>query len=202
MADSIQTDNRSGLQVGIELSVDQQLARIEHAAPLPHVFDAMQSPDPFLVALAIERGVVDWSEDDSERARRMTTRDAMLLHRQSCTLGGIRRSVQALGFDAVVSRLRPYVVGVEAELTDTTLTAELQERLARRVDVYRAGRDSVELSLVLSSLTPVYVGIASTDGDELDVQPWQTDDITLEVQAYVGVADTIFDDMDTYPWLT
>lgn len=202
MTDSIQTDNRSGLQVGMELSLDQQLARIEHAVPLPHVFDAMQSPDPLLVALAIERGVVDWSEDDSERARRMTTRDAMLLHRQSCTLAGIRRSVQALGFDAVVFRLRPYVVGVEAELTDTTLTAELQERLARRVDVYRAGRDSVELSLVLSSLTPFYVGVASTDGDELDVQPWQTDDITLEVQAYVGVADTIFDDMDTYPWLT
>ena len=159
MADSIQTDNRSALQAAIELGVDQLLGRLEAAAPLPTLFDALQTPEAFLVSLAIERGIVDWSEDDSERARRMTTRDAMSLHRLSCSRLGIRRSIQALGFDAHVYRVRPYVFAVEAELESEALTDVLLQRILRRVNTYRAGRDSIELALARSAAAPYYIGV-------------------------------------------
>ena len=187
MTDSLQTDNRSALQVAIEQAVDQELARIEQQAPLPVLFNAMQTPNQFLVSLAIERGIVDWSESDSESARRMTVRDAMTLHRLSCSREGIRRSIAALGFDARVYRVRPYVFAVEAELEAEALTDALLQRILRRVNTYRAGRDSVDLSLTRSSDVKTHIGIMAATAIISESEAYRPEVSNSEAGPRIGV---------------
>lgn len=200
MADSIQTDNRSALQVAIELGVDQQLARIEQAAPLPALFDAMKAPEQFLVSLAIERGVVDWSEDDSERVRRKTIREAMRLHQLSCTRMGIQKSIETLGFNAYVTRVRPYVLSVDAEIESAALTDELLHRILRRVGAYKAGRDTIELSLIRSSAVEQHiVGIVQT-GIMSDSEAYRLDEVALSTETYIGVVSNAAVISDSEPY--
>lgn len=187
MTDSLQTDNRSALQVAIEQAVDQELARIEQQAPLPGLFDATESPSQFLVSLAIERGIVDWSESDSESARRMTVRDAMTLHRLSCSREGIRRSIAALGFHSQIQRSRAYVLSVEAEIETEPLTEPLLQRITRRIATYKAGRDSIDLSLVRSSPVNVCIAALAESGAMSDCEAYRPDESLFSDPVYFGV---------------
>ncbi|GAA0428453.1 phage tail protein [Aeromonas salmonicida] len=171
MSDSLLPDNRSPLQAAIEKAVDQVLADREAQFPAS-LFDAMTVPRQFLVARAIETGVADWSPPDSEQMQRMTTRDAIALHRLSCTSAGIRQSLQALGYDAGVYRVRPYVLAVEAEIESAPLTPELHRRVLNRVATYKAGRDSIELAFARSAEAESYIGTVTECAKVIDVQAW------------------------------
>jgi len=151
MTDSIQPDNRSALQVAIEQVLDRMLAEVDAHAPIPHLFDGMATPAQFLPSLAIERGVADWSATDTEHAKRKTTAGALPLQSLSCTDAGIRRAVTDIGFSCSIQRPRPYVIEVSAGLEEGSLTDELSQRVFRRVETYKATRDSATVLLERSS---------------------------------------------------
>lgn len=151
MTDSIQPDNRSALQVAIEQALDSMLGAVDTQAPLPQLFDGLQTPAQFLPSLAIERGGADWSVTDSEQARRKTTAGALPLQSLSCTDAGIRRAVTDIGFSCTIKRLRPYVIEVSAGLEEGSLTDELSQRVFRRVATYKATRDSATVLLERSA---------------------------------------------------
>ena len=187
MSDSLLPDNRSPLQVAIEKAVDQVLAQREALLP-DSLFDAMTVPRQYLVARAIETGVADWSPTDSEQMQRMTTRDAIPLHRLSCTCAGIRQSLQALGYDARVYRVRPFVISVEAEIESAPLTPELHRRVMNRVTTYKAGRDSIELSFARSAQAESYIGTVSESAKVIDVLAWtETEHETEFEPLYLGL---------------
>ncbi|MFQ2620510.1 phage tail protein I [Aeromonas caviae] len=160
MTDSIQPDNRSALQVAIEQALDRMMADVDGQAPLPQLFDGLTTPAQFLPSLAIERGVADWSVTDPEQARRKTTAGALPLQSLSCTDTGLRRAVTDLGLSCSIKRLRPYVIEVSAGLEEGSLTDELSQRVFRRVDTYKATRDSatvlLERSADVSHCTAIY----------------------------------------------
>lgn len=187
MSDSLLPDNRSPLQVAIEKAVDQVLAQREALLP-DSLFDAMTVPRQYLVARAIETGVADWSPTDSEQMQRMTTRDAIPLHRLSCTCAGIRQSLQALGYDARVYRVRRYVLAVEAEIESAPLTPELHRRVSNRVSTYKAGRDSIELSFARSAEAESYIGTVTECAKVIDVLAWtETEHETEFEPLYLGL---------------
>lgn len=187
MSDSLLPDNRSPLQVAIEKAVDQVLAQREALLP-DSLFDAMTVPQQYLVARAIETGVADWSPTDSEQMQRMTTRDAIPLHRLSCTCAGIRQSLQALGYDARVYRVRPFVISVEAEIESAPLTPELHRRVMNRVTTYKAGRDSIELSFARSAEAESYIGTVTECAKVIDVLAWtETEHETEFEPLYLGL---------------
>jgi len=164
MTDSIQPDNRSALQVAIEQALDSMLGAVDTQAPLPQLFDGLQTPAQFLPSLAIERGVADWSATDSEQARRKTTAGALPLQSLSCTAEGLRRAVTDIGFSFSITRLRPYVIEVSAGLEEGSLTDELSQRVFRRVATYKAARDSATVLLVRNADVTCGTGIYAETG--------------------------------------
>lgn len=174
MTDSIQPDNRSALQVAIEQTLDQMIGEVDAKAPLPQLFDGMTTPAQYLPSLAIERGVSDWSADDSEQSKRKTTAGALPLQSISCTDAGLIRAVSALGFSCAVNRPRPFVIEVEAGLEEGSLTAELSKRVFRRVSTYKAARDSADVRLVRSADVTAGVGIYAESGVISDCIPFKS----------------------------
>lgn len=173
MTDSIQPDNRSALQVAIEQTLDQMIGEVDAKAPLPELFDGMTTPPQYLPSLAIERGVADWSADDSEQSKRKITAEALPMQSLSCTDAGLIRAVSALGFSCSVKRLSPYAIEVEAGLEEGSLTDELSKRVFRRVSTYKAARDSADVRLVRSADVTVGVGIYAETGVISDCIPFK-----------------------------
>ncbi|EFP9527566.1 hypothetical protein HLP44_000687 [Shigella sonnei] len=173
MNDSIQPDNRSALQVAIEQALDEELSRVDSFAPLPQLFDGMKTPIQFLPSLAIERGVSDWSPNDSELSKRKTTAGALPLQSLSCTVAGIEKAVSDIGFSCSVKRVRPYVIEVEAGLETGSLTQELSERVLRRVRTYKAARDVAMVQLVRSADVDIGTAIYAETGIISDCEPYK-----------------------------
>lgn len=173
MTDSIQPDNRSALQVAIEQTLDQMIGEVDAKAPIPELFDGMTTQAQYLPSLAIERGVADWSADDSEQSKRKTTAGALPMQSLSCTDAGLIRAVSALGFSCSVNRLSPYAIEVEAGLEEGSLTDELSKRVFRRVSTYKAARDSADVRLVRSADVTAGVGIYAETGVISDCIPFK-----------------------------
>ncbi len=161
MTDSIQPDNRSALQVAIEQALDDRIGWVDGHAPLPEIFDGSKTPAQFLTSLAIEVGVTDWDISDSEEARRRIVKTSLRLQSKSCTAEGIEDSLGMLGNISAVRRIRPYVIGLETEVVDGSLDIAFTNRILRRINTYKAARDSVEASIVRSADLEKHTGIVS-----------------------------------------
>jgi phage tail P2-like protein len=161
MTDSVQPDNRSALQVAIEQVLDGRVAWVDEQAPLPEIFDGSQTPPQFLTSLAIEVGVTDWDVTDSEEAKRRIVKTSLQLQSKACTAEGIENSLSMLGNISSVRRVRPYVIGLETEVVDGSLDIAFTKRILRRINTYKAARDSVEASIVRSADLEKHTGIVS-----------------------------------------
>lgn len=175
MTDSIQPDNRSALQVAIEQALDEMIGEIDAKAPLPQLFDGMKTPEQFLPSLAIERGVSDWSASDTTMAKRKTTARALPLQSMSGTPEGIRQAVEDIGFSCFIQRLSSYVIEVQAGLEVGSLTEELTRRVVRRVETYKAARDSADVYLVRSADVQTGANVYAETGVISDCEPYIPD---------------------------
>lgn len=186
---SIQPDNRSGLQTALEKVLDDAMARIERDAPFRTLLFPMQVPPQYLPALAIERGVLDWAETDSESAVRNTVSEGLIIQARSCTRNGIATALQALGYEATVTRSGAYSISVVAGLRDQPLDDAAYKRIQERVATYKAERDSVGLSLVRRADVSGYVGVASRTGKIMHVRYYSPGSVSSIVGFYTGVAN-------------
>lgn len=200
MTDSVQPDNRSALQVAIEQALDEMISRVDGLAPLPQLFDGMTTPLQFLPSLAIERGVADWSATDTELSKRKITDEALPLQSLSCTDAGLTKAVENLGFTCSVTRIRPFVIEVEAGLEIGVLTDEASRRVFQRVSTYKAARDSASVKLVRSSDVVCGVGVFAETGIVSDCEPYKADMVEGIVNAGLSVqAETyVISDCEAY----
>ncbi|ALN97535.1 phage tail protein I [Aeromonas sp. ARM81] len=186
MTDSVQPDNRSALQVAIEQALDKMVADVDAKAPLPHLFDGMDTPLQFLPSLAIERGVIDWSSSDSEKSKRSTITDSLYLNSHSCTGVGLDKSLGALGYRATSERVRPYVFKLVVDAVDQPIDEAELNRIELRVMSYKAARDSVDIVMSRTAISPIYLGAACYQGDELTIYAYSQDVIELRGQQWHG----------------
>lgn len=186
MTDSVQPDNRSALQVAIEQALDKMVADVDAKAPLPQLFDGMETPPQFLPSLAIERGVFDWSSDDSSNSKRSTVTDSLSLLSHSCTRIGLNKALGALGYRASSERVRPYVINLTVDSVDQQIDEEALSRIELRASSYKATRDSLSIVISRTAIAPLYLGAACYLGDELTIYAYTPAVIEISGQQWHG----------------
>ncbi|KFC09029.1 tail protein I [Trabulsiella guamensis ATCC 49490] len=166
---SIQPDNRSGLQHALESLLDRYMGIIEAEAPYRTLLFPYKTPSQYLPALAIEKGVLDWAEDDAESAVRETVANGLVIQSHACTRQGIRDALAALGIDVRVTRSGPYELSVDAMLQDQPLDETTALRVMARINAYKAERDVADLKLVRKSNVAIYTGVAAVSEAKINV---------------------------------
>ncbi|HFF9407526.1 TPA: phage tail protein [Escherichia coli] len=166
---SLQPDNRTGLQHALEQLLENCIAEIVRQSPCNSLLYPARAPQQFLPALAIERGVHDWSVDDSENAVRQSVGEGLLIQSRACTRGGLETALAALGVVAKISIAGPYAIAVSAALPDNPIGAETYRRLLERVSAYKAERDSVSLALVRDMPVTAWHGVCVMTGQTVRV---------------------------------
>ena len=188
---SIQPDNRSGLQHALENLLDSCMAKIEEDAPYRTLLFPLLTPEQYLPALAIERGVLDWAEDDAEAAVRDTVANGLVIQSHSCTRQGIVDALAALGINATVTRSGPYEITVKAMLDDAELDESTMLRVFARVNAYKAERDKAALKLARMSNATMYIGTASRTLSVIHIGPAVTHTIDIDTPVYSAMASRI-----------
>lgn len=161
---SLQPDNRTGLQHALEELLDNCIAEIIRKAPCDSLLYPARAPQQFLPALAIERGVHDWSVNDSENAVRQSVGEGLRIQSRACTRAGLEAALAALDQAAKVSIAGPYAIAVDVQLLDKPISAEAYRRLTERVNAYKAERDSVSLALVREAPVTAWHGVCAMTG--------------------------------------
>ena len=202
MNDSIQPDNRSALQVAIEQTLDQMIGVVDDKAPLPELFDGMNTPPQFLPPLAIERGVTDWYASDEEKGKRATVKNALPIQSMACSKYGLELSVESLGLYSSIERLSPYVLHITSELNGGNLTEELLNRIIRRVNTYKRARDSVSVSMANSDISSPSISMTSESGVVSDSQPYKKEQFDYFWSTAIGIATEtcIISDCEAAQW--
>lgn len=174
---SLQPDNRTGLQHALERLLDNCIEEIVRQTPCRTLLYPALSPQQFLPALAIERGVQDWSADDSEEAVRQSVADGLLIQSRSCTRGGLEAALSALGIMAEVSIAGPYAIAVRVLLSDKPINDDIYRRMLERVKAYKAERDSISLKLLRTTSVTAWHGVYAMTGQSVRVHYWQPAEI-------------------------
>jgi len=148
---SVLPDNYSPLERALELSLNQQLANIEH--PYPNLLDAFSSSMDVVPAIAAERLVPIWDVNDSDEVKRNLAGNAWQVRKLSGTREGLKLALDSLGFIGEIkpwyqTNSEPYSFEVlawakgNAEVNPENLT-----KLLAYIDDIKSERDNYQIAL-------------------------------------------------------
>jgi len=191
----------------LERRAAQALAQIERVPiPIRELHDPDRCPVELLPYLAWARSVDRWDDSWSERTKREVIKASPFIHRHKGTIGALRRVVEPLGYlIRIVEWWQTDPPGprgtfeLEIGTQGNCITEALYDALVLFIeDAKPASRHITRLDIALDTRVPAYCGCALTDGDELDIYPWQPADIDIHVSAYQAVTDHTIDILDVY----
>ncbi len=153
-------DNRTLLERALEQTISQSLLSLDSV--YPELWDPYQTPDHLLPYLAHAKGVPDWG-NDTQQAKRETVANIWPVQRQAGTRKAVKQAVDALGFDASVSRgAEPFHLKVDLWREDVgTLEPDILARARRRIGYVKSERDVIDLTLNASSNVTLYVALSA-----------------------------------------
>lgn len=174
--------------------------------PLRTLYNPDTCPAHLLHQLAWAWSVDRWDETWSEAVKRSVCRSAFFVHSRKGTIGAIRRVVEPLGYLLKVTEWwqtepmdEPGTFALEVGVLDTGISEEMYAELTALIDDAKpVSRHMKGLNISLETPVNSYVGIAVYDGDQIDVYPWETPDIDVQVQGFQGVNDYTLDEQDVY----
>jgi phage tail P2-like protein len=191
----------------LERRTAQGLAQIERVPiPIRDLHDPDRCPEPLLPYLAWERSVDRWDNAWPERTKREVIKASPYIHRHKGTIGALRRVVEPLGYlIRIVEWWQTDPPGprgtfeLEIGTLGNGISEELYDALVLFIeDAKPASRHITRLDIALDTRVPAFYGCALTDGDVLDIFPWQPADIDIHVAAYQAVTDHTIDILDVY----
>lgn len=191
----------------LERRAAQALAQIERVPiPIRELHDPDRCPVELLPYLAWARSVDRWDDSWSERTKREVIKASTFVHRHKGTIGALRRVVEPLGYlIRIVEWWQTDPPGprgtfeLEISTLESGITEELYDALVLFLeDAKPASRHITRLAISLDTRVPAFYGCALTDGDVLDIYPWQPADIDIHVAAYQAVTDHTIDILDVY----
>lgn len=191
----------------LERRAAQALAQIERVPiPIRELHDPDRCPVELLPYLAWARSVDRWDDSWSERTKREVIKASPFIHRHKGTIGALRRVVEPLGYlIRIVEWWQTDPPGprgtfeLEIGTLESGITEELYDALVLFLeDAKPASRHITRLDISLDARVPAFYGCALTDGDVLDIYPWQPADIDIHVAAYQAVTDHTIDILDVY----
>ena len=192
----------------LEQLAAEALAQIERVpVPIRDLISPDRCPVDLLPYLAWAFSVDRWESSWSEATKRKVIKASYFVHAHKGTIGALRRVVEPLGYLIRVTEWWqqvpegvPGTFTLEIGVLETGITEEMYESLSLLIDDAKpVSRHLIGLDISLETHLTRYVGVSVTDGDELDVYPWENADIDVVVQGYTGVSDYILDEMDVYP---
>lgn len=168
---------------------------------------AATTPAALLPWLAWERSVDRWDDAWSEAAKRKALANSFRIHQIKGTIGALRRVVEPLGYLLEVTewhQMAPEGTRGTFRLTIGVLDGGISEamyyELGRLIDgTKRLSQHLVGLAIAVEVRAPLNYGIASYDGDEMTVYPYQPEPVEVQGGVRVGLATHIIDTLTVYP---
>ncbi|MFV3403360.1 MULTISPECIES: phage tail protein I [Pseudomonas] len=193
--------NRTPLERALEVAADEDLK-----AGLRTLYNPDTCPAHLLYQLAWAWSVDRWDDSWSEAIKRSVIRSAFYVHAHKGTLGALRRVVEPFGYLIEVRewwQLDPpgvpgtfaLKVGVESAGIDESTFLELSRLIE---DARPVSRHLIGLDISLESLIPAYQALSVSDGEMLEVFPWEAADIDVHLVASQQLNDHTLDILDIY----
>jgi len=193
--------NHTPLERALEVAAADDLK-----AGLRALYNPDTCPAHLLYQLAWAWSVDRWDDNWSELIKRSVIRSAFFVHAHKGTLGALRRVVEPFGYLIEVRewwQLNPpgppgtfsLKVGVEEAGIDQDTFLELSRLFE---DAKPVSRHLIGLDISLESLIPAYQALAVSDGELLEVYPWEAADIDVHLAAPHRVNDHTLDILDIY----
>ena len=131
----------------------------QQLTPYPLLLRPLQTPAQFLTVSALERGVIDWYEGDSDPVKRATIDGSFRFLKKSGTREALQEALAALNITAdFVKSSRPYVLQIDGFLQDQPIDLETIARAETRIASYKNESDDIELTLTRVDSTDVFIG--------------------------------------------
>lgn len=188
-----------------ERAIEQVTARLAGMpANARHTWNPHTCPAAQLPWLAWALSVDEWDANWSEAEKRAVLAASVEVHRRKGTLGAVRRVIAPRGtLQRVIEwwHLNPPGVpgtfALEVGVSDRGITEQTYIEMERLIDSAKpVSRHLIGLAIVISTQGPAHLGAAQTDGEHLDVYPYQPADITVVAQAHTAGADVAVDELD------
>jgi phage tail P2-like protein len=167
--------NSSALERALDLGFAKLLERI--ALPFPDLMNPEETPADFLPYLGADRGVSEWSSEAPDAEKRLTVALAWPTKRQSGTRKALENAVKGLqlvpdvrAWFEQVPLGAPYSFTVRA-FSLLPYSPEIDARLDQRLADAKSERDTLLVSVGLSSSGTHYIGAATICGELTTVYP-------------------------------
>ena len=205
------TDRRPLLPHGstpLERSAAIACADIEEIpVPIRLMSRADTTPAHLLTWVAWERSVDRWDEAWSVQAKRNAVRNAFFVHKHKGTIGALRRVVEPLGYLLevrewwqMVPEGRRGTFQLSIGVLETGITEAMYAELLRLIeDAKRLSQHMTGLSIAAEVRAALLMNVATYDGDELTVYPYQPERIDVHALIPYGVREHLIDTMTVYP---
>jgi len=175
--------------------------------PLRSLRRAATCPDNLLTWLAWERSVDRWDESWSIETRRKAIANSFFIHKHKGTIGALRRVVEPLGYllEVVewwqtVPEGRRGTFQISIGVLDSGITEEMYAELERLIDdAKRLSQHMTGLAISLETRAEMNHAVATYEGDELTVYPYQPQRIDVPAALSIGVREHSIDTLTVYP---
>lgn len=148
-------DNRTTFERGYEEGIKALVQSLEVSN---WINDPLKTKAELLDLMAVENGVLDWYQSDSEEAKRKSISNAFHIQQSAGTQQGLIDALEALNITTQITKGDlPYSLCVEA-ITNEQLTDDFIFRLRNRVEVYKSERDSFSLAVRYTAKNQMFVG--------------------------------------------
>ncbi|WP_273820592.1 phage tail protein I [Pseudomonas asplenii] len=199
--DSLLPNNSTELERAIEAAADEVVE-----VPLRTLYNPDTCPAHLLYQLAWAWSVDRWDNTWPEATKRAVCRSTFLVHSRKGTIGALRRVVEPFGYLIEVDEwweLEPAGVpgtfSLRVGVSDAGIDEQTYLELTRLIDDAKpVSRHMLGLDISLEARAPAYTAVPVSDGDVLEVYPWEAADIEVSVGAYNRLIDHTQDTLDIY----
>lgn len=174
--------------------------------PIRELIDPDRCPAEFLPYLAWSYSVDRWDVGWSDAVKRGVIKASFDVHLHKGTVAALRRVIEPLGYLIDVVEWwqteppgPPGTFQLRIGVQEHGITEEMFLEVERLIDDAKPlSRHLSGLDINLDTRVPAFYGCALTDGDVLDILPWQSADLDIHVIAYHAVTDHTNDILDVY----
>lgn len=193
-------------ELGLRLEhLNQPIANFDSSI-LRDLNDPKKIPAHLLPWLAINLSVDVWQENWTEAQKRQACANAIFIHKQKGTKGGLKQALRALNIDGKISQWyeyggKEYHFKVDVEINEQGLTDVEQDTILLTIYEAKNLRSWLEkLVFWLSSKANLFVGAALTWGEHINILPFiQTNIAQSNFNPFLGMVMQDCETLTIYP---
>lgn len=191
----------------LERLAAEAFAQIERVpVPLRELWNPDTCPVELLPILAWSFSVDRWSHSWPERAKREAIKAAYFIHAHKGTIGALRRVVEPMGYRVEVREWwqesppgEPGTFRLFFGVNNNDISEEAYNELEYLInDARPIGRHLLNLGISLDVYGHENIGIALTDGEDLEVYPPYDRSMNVSGELIMGAFEHVIDTLEVY----